>query len=367
MCALSHSSITMKLVDTQNKTFVNAFQQFINDGQFIGLTRQFEQGFKQTGKANNLNFRVQQATVSLLDSGVILIEPDQNNLTTKRVVISSGIHGNETAPIEIVQLLFTDIVKRKIQVKHPTLLIIGNPVAMNLGKRFENENLNRLFCGKHRQISSCFEKDRAAKLETYLNTFFANTENDFTNYHYDLHTAIRNSKFEKFAIYPFQNTKPWNKQQLSFMASCGINTILFGHGATGTFSYFSSVNFSAHSFTIELGKVQIFGENKMDSFVDICNNLRALICAQPIKLKPFKNEDFNLFKALGDITKYSEKFKLYISEQASNFTTYPPNTLLSTDIDYEYRTSQVDETIVFPNANVGIGQRAVLMVVPTQL
>jgi succinylglutamate desuccinylase len=74
-----------------------------------------------------------------------------------------------------------------------------------------------------------------------------------------------------------------------------------------------------------------------------------------------------LFSALGDITKYSDSFKLFISDQASNFTSYPINTLLSSDKSGEYRTTQVDESIVFPNANVGIGQRAVLMVVPTKL
>jgi succinylglutamate desuccinylase len=238
---------------------------------------------------------------------------------------------------------------------------------MNLAKRFESENLNRLFCEKYRDISDCFEKYRAEQLEDYVRIFFSAGRTATINYHYDLHTAIRHSKYQKFAIYPYQQDKPWDKEQLSFMASCGVNTILFGHGATGTFSYFSSVNFSAHAFTIELGKVKPFGENNMDNFTGIRVKLSELICNQPLSLKPFNNDDFNLFSALGDITKYSDNFKLFISDQASNFTSYPINTLLSSDKSGEYRTTQVDESIVFPNANVGIGQRAVLMVVPTKL
>lgn len=372
--------VTQSLTDITADNFTQAYRHFVEQGDFIALTRQFEQGFVQTGTDNQLSFKVKQATVSLLDTGVLLIEPESvepelvnEKLATpsKSIVISSGIHGNETAPIEIVQQLISDIIAQKIQVKHRTLLIMGNPVSMNIAKRFQTENLNRLFCGKYQGIDPCFEKYRAEKLEAYVSDFFnagANSSNGkVTNYHYDLHTAIRNSKYEKFAIYPYQAGKPWDKEQLSFMANCGVNTILFGHGPSGTFSYFSSANFSAHAFTIELGKVRAFGENNMTNFKAMKKNLSSLVCDEKISLKSFDNDDFNLFKALGDITKVSDKFELYIADEASNFTDYPVDTLLSSDNGEEYRTTLPGESIVFPNANVGNGQRAVLMVVPTTL
>lgn len=372
---------TSKLTDITSDSFTQAYQQFVTHGDFIALTRQFEQGFAQTGAENQLSFNVKQAKISLLDTGVLLVEPTKGATPSKSIVISSGIHGNETAPIEIVQQLISDIVTQKIQVKHRTLFIMGNPVAMNIAKRFQTENLNRLFCGKHQELTPCFEKFRASKLEDYVSDFFNagmtqstsdnssdnTSESQVTNYHYDLHTAIRDSKYEKFAIYPYQAGKPWDKEQLSFMASCGVNTILFGHGPSGTFSYFSSANFAAHAFTIELGKVRPFGENDMANFQAMTDNLSALVSDEEITLKNFDNNDFNLFKALGDITKVSDKFELYIADKASNFTDYPVGTLLSTDTNQEYRTTLPGESIVFPNANVGNGQRAVLMVVPTTL
>ncbi len=372
---------TSKLTDITSDSFTQAYQLFVAQGDFISLTRQFEQGFAQTGVENQLSFNVKQAKISLLDTGVLLVEPTKWATPSKSIVISSGIHGNETAPIEIVQQLISDIVTQKIQVKHRTLFIMGNPVAMNIAKRFQTENLNRLFCGKYQEIDPCFEKYRASKLEAYVSDFFNagmtqstsdnssdNTnERQVTNYHYDLHTAIRDSKYEKFAIYPYQAGKPWDKEQLSFMASCGVNTILFGHGPSGTFSYFSSANFAAHAFTIELGKVRPFGENNMANFQAMTDNLSALVSDEEITLKNFDNNDFNLFEALGDITKVSDKFELYIADKASNFTDYPIGTLLSTDTNQEYRTTLSGESIVFPNANVGNGQRAVLMVVPTTL
>ncbi|MCJ8292806.1 MAG: succinylglutamate desuccinylase [Colwellia sp.] len=368
---------TPVLTDINDDSFVKAYQQFIKHGDFISLTRQFEQGLIQTGASNQLSFSVNNAKVSLLDIGVLLVEPISSAKPSKSIVISSGIHGNETAPIEIVQQLISDMVAQKTQVKHRTLFIMGHPVAMNIAKRFQTENLNRLFCGKHKGIAPCFEKDRAEKLETYVSDFFnagctkdtsANSiDSEVTNYHYDLHTAIRNSKHEKFAIYPYQGDKPWDKEQLSFMAACGVNTILFGHGPTGTFSYYSSANFSAHAFTVELGKVRPFGENNMANFSAMTEKLTALICDEELLLNSFDNKDFNLYTALGDITKVSDNFKLFIDDAASNFTDYPVDTLLSTDTGEEYRTTQPGESIVFPNAKVGNGQRAVLMVVPTSL
>jgi succinylglutamate desuccinylase len=359
------SSLT--LTDVTDASFKEAYCQFSSEGNFIALTRQFEQGFKQTGKSNKLHFKVKNGTVSLLDSGVLLVEPLHCVEPSKSIVISSGIHGNETAPIEIVEQLVSEIIKRNITIRHRVLFIMGNPVAMNIAKRFQVENLNRLFSGKYINIDACFEKYRAEKLEEYVSDFFNSGVDGTTNYHYDLHTAIRNSKYEKFAIYPYQQGKPWDREQLSFMHGCGVNTILFGHGPTGTFSYYSSANFSAHAFTIELGKVRPFGQNDMQNFSAIATNLKALICDEYIPLKPFNNEDFNLFEALGDITKLSKNFKLFLDDNASNFTDFPIGTLLSTDDKQEYRTTKAGESIVFPNANVGNGQRAALMVVPTKL
>jgi len=237
---------------------------------------------------------------------------------------------------------------------------------MNISKRFEIENLNRLFCGKYKNIEPCFEKERAQRLESYVSDFF-NQQQTATNYHYDLHTAIRASKYEKFAIYPYQADKPWDKEQLSFMQSCGVSTILFGHGPTGTFSYFSSVNFNAHAFTIELGKVKAFGENDMTSFTAMASGLSALICQTEHKIPEFDHKKVTLFKALGDITKETDDFTLYVADDVRNFTDYPIDTLLAVDSGQEYRTKEQGESIIFPNANVGNGQRAALMVMPTTL
>ncbi|MBU2894861.1 succinylglutamate desuccinylase [Colwellia sp. D2M02] len=380
-------TISQQFTANSSELFKNAFRLFIKNGDFLGLTRQFEHSFdhKFSDDLSSLTFRVTAATATLIDTGVLLIEPDSlltaghdKATFNKNIIISSGIHGNETAPIEIVQQIVNDIIQGKTQVKHRTLFIIGNPVSMNIAKRFQGENLNRLFCGKHQSITPCYEKYRAEKLEQYVTDFFtakssitdvedSSTDKQAKNYHYDLHTAIRSSKYEKFAIYPYQDDKPWDKEQLTFMAACGVNTILFGHAPSGTFSYFSSANFSAHAFTVELGKVKAFGENDMQNFTAMYSNLTRLVSAQSISLDLFDNSNFTLFNVLNDITKHSDDFKLLIDNDVKNFTSYPIGTQLSSDNGNDYITRVDGESIVFPNANVGIGQRAALMVAPCKL
>ena len=66
---------TSNLTDITGDSFTQAYQQFVAQGDFIALTRQFEQGFAQTGAENQLSFNVKQAKISLLDTGVLLVEP----------------------------------------------------------------------------------------------------------------------------------------------------------------------------------------------------------------------------------------------------------------------------------------------------
>jgi len=277
-------------------------------------------------------------------------------------LISCGIHGNETAPMEIVDGLFDEIRNGQLKVINDVLFVIGNPPAANRAERFIEENLNRLFSGKHRASSSA-ESDRAELIEHFTEAFF--TEGSEPRLHYDLHTAIRGSEFEKFAIYPYLQERRWSSSQLGFLEHCGIEAVLLSHQPSGTYSYFTSSKFSADAFTVELGKVRKFGENDMSNFTAIRQGLRRLISGQ---------EDFNAvpdqlltFEVVEEVIKRSDAFNLHIAPDAKNFTAFDPGTLLASDEDYEYRTERDGERFVFPISNVPIGQRAMLVIAPTKL
>jgi len=339
-------------------------QQLFEQMSFLELTRQHPNQIEQS-----MSHQLDDGSVAeLWDTGVLYFKPADNAAITNQhaLVISSGVHGNETAPIEIVDNLVRSILSGELKVLQPVLFIIGNPVAMNESKRFIQENMNRLFCGKHR-LYDHDEAKRAAYLEGYLQRFF-DLHPTTLRYHYDLHTAIRGSKYKKFAIYPFQDGKDWNKEQLAFLLSSGIDTILLGHQPAGTFSYFSSHFFNAHSFTVELGKVMPFGQNEMENFQKISDNLAKLIANETIEMKPFNHQDFNLFRVKEELLKSEDpNYKLNVSSDALNFSDFPKGFKLTEDYLGGYTTENEGEAIVFPNLAVPAGQRAGLVVVRAEI
>jgi succinylglutamate desuccinylase len=346
-----------------SQTFV---QQLTASGDFLALTQQHPDSLPP------FDFTLADNTqVSVWDTGVICFEPEV--LTDKDIVLSCGVHGNETAPIEICAELVQDLILGRLVLKHRLLVLFGNPPAINAGKREITENLNRLFSGHHSMGEGLVnaERLRAKALEGFVSRFY--DEQRVTKMVprnrclYDLHTAIRGSRFEKFAVYPFLHGKPWQKAQFEFLHACDVTTVLLMQTPASTFSYYASNTHAADAFTIELGKVKPFGQNDMSRFANARQTLRQLISEQTVATKPFDEQDFQLYQVYRAINKHSEAFALNFADDVQNFTSYPVGTVLATDGEMEYRVEQDGEALIFPNAKVAIGQRAMLMVVPTSV
>lgn len=304
-------------------------------------------------------------TVSAWDTGVLCFEPA--NPGDRDIVISCGIHGNETAPIELCERLMKDLLVGTLACGHRLLLIFGNLEAMNRGVREVEENLNRLFSGAHsRGGRRNRERTRAEKLEQYVRCFYGE-EQGRERLHYDLHTAIRPSKYEKFAIYPYTHGQPYSRQQLAFLRDCGVDTILLSHGPTTTFSYFSFHGFGAHAFTVELGKVMPFGQNDMRRFsaVDLC--LRRLISQTDWRPAPLESDQIRVFQVCQEIIKHTDAFHFHFGRDVANFTTFQQGELLAEDGEHRWQVAGRPEAVVFPNPAVANGQRAALMVVEHHL
>ncbi|WP_440053066.1 succinylglutamate desuccinylase [Pseudoalteromonas sp. T1lg65] len=335
-------------------------EQLKQSGDFLTITRENEFSLQPA------SFTLANGTeVTVKDTGVIQFEPDYE--TNKDIVLSSAVHGNETAPIEICDELIQRIIKGEISLKQRVLFIFGNPKSINIGQRFVDENLNRLFDGAHQNKTENPEQIRAANLETYVADFFTSVPEGRYRCHYDLHTAIRGSKNEKFAVYPFLNGAPWKKSQLQFLLACGVNTVLMMSSPATTFSYFSSANFAADAFTIELGQVKPFGENDMAKFASTKATLNALISQDEIEYGEFNANDFELFTVHRTINRTQQAFSFPFPDSAVNFTGFAKGELLATDGETEYFAEVEGEAIIFPNANVAIGQRALLTVVPMEI
>lgn len=348
-------------------------------GDFLALTRANEWSLPE-----KFSFQVQHqpskthTKVTVLDTGLITFEPLDTQSSAKDIVLSSAVHGNETAPIEICAELIQKIILGELRCKERVLFIFGNPASINISERFVEENMNRLFSEGHSADQGNGaglinkERHRALLLENTVRHFFEqgqalveNTERE--RCHYDLHTAIRGSKNDKFAVYPFRHGKPWKKSQLQFMLACGVSTILLSHSPTTTFSYYSSNEFNADAFTVELGKVMPFGENNMAKFAQVKETLTRLISGQSLLLKDFNEDDFSIYEIYQTINRQGENFTLNFSDDVENFTDFPKGTVLAIDDGSEIKTKKEGEAIIFPNANVAIGQRALLTVIPTSI
>nr|WP_237332857.1 succinylglutamate desuccinylase [Zobellella iuensis] len=303
--------------------------------------------------------------VQVWDTGVLCIEPLSPG--NKDIVLSCGIHGNETAPIELCERLLRALVEGRLPCRQRLLLIFGNPAAMNLGVRELEDNLNRLFSGAHaRGDQHSRERVRAARLEQYVARFFEAREGG-ERLHYDLHTAIRPSKYEKFAIYPFTHGQPYSRRQLAFLSASGVDTILLAHGPTTTFSYFSARGFGAHGFTVELGKVMPFGQNDASRFSALEHNLQRLISEPDWQAEPVDISKIRVFRVCQEIVKQSDDFHFNFADEVANFTAFAAGTLLAEDGTERWFAREQEEAVVFPNAKVANRHRAALMVVEAEL
>lgn len=306
-------------------------------------------------------------TVSITAPGIIQFEPE--NYGERDVIYSSGVHGNETAPIEICDDLVKQILVGDLYLKHRLLVLFANLPSMDIAQRFVQENMNRLFNGEHLNpdFETNKERQRAALLEKSVELFFDTTDKSRHRCHYDLHTAIRDSKNEKFAVYPFTHGKPHKPSQLVFLKECGVSTILLSESPTTTFSYSSSKNFGADAFTVELGKVRPFGQNDMTRFEQARQMLIRWVTETELQLPEFSAEDFLIYRVNQVIDKQKNDFCLHFDDDTPNFTDFKKATVLASEEGQQYVAEFDGEAIVFPNAHVAIGQRALLTVIPSTI
>ncbi|OZB15685.1 MAG: succinylglutamate desuccinylase, partial [Marinobacter sp. 34-60-7] len=68
-------------------------------------------------------------------NGILWLEPPAGraNSNTEALIVSAGVHGNETAPIEVLNGLVSELLEGKWSLACPLLLILGNPPAMVAG------------------------------------------------------------------------------------------------------------------------------------------------------------------------------------------------------------------------------------------
>ncbi len=311
--------------------------------------------------------------------GVLLLEPASLRERGRSVLVSAGIHGDETAPIELLSLLVRDIAAGRAALHCRLLVILGNVDAMRAACRYLDDDLNRLFSGRHGETPASREAPRAAILEREAVRFFgaaAGVSNDTgdsggadvcgtpgSRWHLDLHTAIRASVFERFALLPHtgHDIAP---VLFDWLGDARIEAMLLHTAKANTYSHFTAEACGALACTLELGKVRPFGENDLSRFSRVDTALRRLVAGEvgePGDAGPSPR----IFTVVDQIVRQSDAFELLVAADVPNFTPFEKGTVLARDRDYRYVVSHEVERLVFPNSTVKPGLRAGLLVVET--
>ncbi|SIT36314.1 succinylglutamate desuccinylase [Paraburkholderia piptadeniae] len=300
---------------------------------------------------------------SWIDDGVLQFEPAASSRGGARSVLASaGVHGDETAPIELLSFLVRDIAHGRVALACRLLVILGNVQAMRESCRYIDDDLNRLFSGRHAQLPESHEAPRAAALERIAMRFFADASDaPGARWHIDMHTAIRASVFEQFALLPHTGA-PLSRSMFEWLRDARIAAVLLHTTKGNTYSHFTAESCGADACTLELGKVRPFGQNDLSRFAGADHAVRQLIAGEA--------GDASLalprvFTVIDQITKQSDAFELLFAKDVANFTAFERDTVLARDGDYRYVVRHDEERIVFPNATVKPGLRAGLLVVET--
>ena len=295
--------------------------------------------------------------------GVVELLPPKNN--KRGLLLSAGVHGNETAPIELLDRLLADCILGRVSVHRPTLLILGHPEAMKAERRFIEHNMNRLFMGVHERkaFRGSIDAERADTLELQVKRFAGRHS---LIEHYDLHTAIRDSAIERFALKPKREHEPItiiSKSTKEVFNNMGVKALVYQHKPASTFSSYTSRTFGSDSYTVELGQVRRFGENDLERYRDTYDSFFKLVsdsrqCDEP---KDQLSDDITEFEVSHEVINDDDAFELLVSEDAANFKAFKRGEIVSRSPVSEYAVQNEQEYLIFPNSKVPVGQRAGLM------
>ncbi|NVZ90078.1 succinylglutamate desuccinylase [Pseudomonas yamanorum] len=311
--------------------------------------------------AQKIQLTVDGVQLRWLSEGALEVRPPEARDNGSDVLLSSGIHGNETAPIELADRLLQGIARGEIKPRTRILFLFGNPEAMRRGERYLELDVNRLFNGRHEQ-SIGPEAMRAAELEQLARTFFSVPGR--SRLHYDLHTAIRGSKIEQFALYPWKDGRQHSRAELARLRAAGMEAVLLQNKTSITFTAFTYEQLEAESFTLELGKARPFGHNQGVDVSRLETRLKQIIEGNEPTTESL--DGLKLFSVSREVIKHSDTFVLHLPADVENFSELEMGYLLAEDIaKTRWVIEEEGARIIFPNPKVKNGLRAGILIVPT--
>jgi succinylglutamate desuccinylase len=305
-----------------------------------------------------LRFAAAGYTVGLPAKGIMTVKPALPDPARPSVLLSVGVHGDETGPIEVVAHAIEALSREPAALAVNLMLCVGNIDAIAAGKRFIDADLNRMFRAERGALAGTAEAARADAMIAATAQFFDGAGP--VRWHLDLHTAIRPSVYPTFAIVP-QLIADAGKQALTgWLGQAAIGAIIMNPKSAGTYSYHSAEHHGAAGSTVELGRVGVLGQNDLSQFADVAAALDGLLrgaAPAPAKVRP------QVFEVAQEVVKLSDAFRMSVGRETHNFTAMKRGEVIATDGETVYTVVHDEELVVFPNPDVRVGLRAGLMVV----
>jgi succinylglutamate desuccinylase len=294
-------------------------------------------------------------TIGQPADGILTIRSKQQGRPA--ILVSVGVHGDETGPIELVAYLLDALAQEPQALQVDLMLCVGNIGAIRQAKRFIDADLNRMFRTERGTLAGTAEAARADVMIAATTEFFESAGKQ--RWHLDLHTAIRPSVYPTFAIVPDLIADDAKQQLIGWLGEAAIGAIIMNPSSAGTYSYYSAEHHAAAGTTIELGRIGTLGQNDLSQFEDAKLALDRLLRG---KAPAQAASEPHVFKVAQNIIKLSDNFKMAFGKETQNFTALKKGDEIARDGDTVYTVQNDEELVVFPNPDVRVGLRAGMMV-----
>ncbi|WP_371767373.1 succinylglutamate desuccinylase [Massilia sp.] len=289
--------------------------------------------------------------------GVLTVKAATPPAERPTVLLSVGVHGDETGPIEMVAYAIEALSRTPGELAVDLMLCVGNIDAIAAGKRFIDADLNRMFRDQRGDLAGTFEAGRADTLIAATAAFFDGSGP--RRWHLDLHTAIRGSRYPRFAIVPELIADEPRRALIAWLGLGGIEAVIMNPASAGTYSYWTAERYGVAGTTVELGRIGTLGQNDLSQFAAMASALHGLLRGQA---QAGGNQPI-VFNTAQSITKLSDAFTMSFGRDTENFTPLKKGDVIARDGDTVYTVQHDEECVVFPNPDVRVGLRAGIMVV----
>ena len=300
--------------------------------------------------------------VSTPGAGMILILAQSAEVDRSRLLVSIGIHGDETAPIEMMADILTEFVKKPHMLAVDLMIVVGNLEAISKASRFVEVDMNRLFDSEQPATASGAETHRATQIMEATERFLGRRGGGTLRWHLDLHSTIRSSLYSRFAIVPVAfddgSGDAISAALGTWLAGAGIEALVFNSLPSSTYSAFSARLSGVEGVTLELGTVSVMGKNSLGHLKQTRDALSGLMKGNPL------STDVSLpicFSVSREIRKVTASFDLRCDQATANFTEIAAHTIIATDGTETYATADRPAHLLFPNPRVAVGHRAALL------